>query len=225
MTREEAINIIRDTYHTDTELEALTVLVPELKESEDERIRKGMIRFLNSETAEGIFTYEARQSWIAYLEKLKAAETPQWMIDFLKDIRTASINKEGYDDYDGRREYEGKILAIIRWLEGNFIQRKEQKPAEFDEYKIIKKHITEDMLSSEVNKRLTECGWYVTDEKPAEFKAGAEWMKKEFSSILDKWEEHAIRGMKEGASAYHQGKIALICDLRDWMKEIEKEDV
>lgn len=57
------------------------------------------------------------------------------------------------------------------------------------------------------------------------FKAGAEWMKKEFSSILDKWEEHAIRGMRVGASAYHQGKIALICDLRDWMKEIEKEDV
>ena len=55
------------------------------------------------------------------------------------------------------------------------------------------------------------------------FKAGAEWQQKEFSSILDKWEEHAIRGMKVGASAYHQGKIALICDLRDWIKEIEKE--
>ena len=44
----------------------------------------------------------------------------------------------------------------------------EQKPVEIDEYKIIKKHITEDSLSSEVNKRLKECGWYVTDEKPAE---------------------------------------------------------
>ena len=45
---------------------------------------------------------------------------------------------------------------------------KEQKPAEINEYEIIKKHITDDSLSSEVNKRLKECGWYVTDEKPAE---------------------------------------------------------
>ena len=43
-----------------------------------------------------------------------------------------------------------------------------QKPAEIDEYEIIKKHITHDILSSEVNKRLKECGWYVT-EKPVEW--------------------------------------------------------
>lgn len=44
--------------------------------------------------------------------------------------------------------------------------KKEQKPVEIDELKIIKKHITEDSLSSEVNKRLKECGWYVTEQKP-----------------------------------------------------------
>lgn len=37
--------------------------------------------------------------------------------------------------------------------------------------------------------------------------------------FLDMWEKHAIRGIKEGATAYHQGKIALICELRDWIKE------
>ena len=46
---------------------------------------------------------------------------------------------------------------------------KEQRPVEINEYEIIKKHITDDSLSSEVNKRLKECGWYVTDEKPAEW--------------------------------------------------------
>lgn len=46
---------------------------------------------------------------------------------------------------------------------------KEQKPVEINEYEIIKKHITEDFLSSEVNKRLKECGWYVTNEKPVEW--------------------------------------------------------
>ena len=35
MTREEAIKIIRSIYKTAVETEALTVLVPELEESED----------------------------------------------------------------------------------------------------------------------------------------------------------------------------------------------
>lgn len=60
--------------------------------------------------------------------------------------------------------------------------------------------------------------WDCTDVLNA-FKAGAEWAFKQFSDILDKWEAHAIEGMKVGASAYHQGKISLICDLRDWIKE------
>lgn len=55
------------------------------------------------------------------------------------------------------------------------------------------------------------------------FDAGVERAFKQFSEILDKWEEHAISGMKVGASAYHQGKIALICDLRDWIKEQTKK--
>lgn len=55
------------------------------------------------------------------------------------------------------------------------------------------------------------------------FEAGKERAFKQFSDILGKWEEHAIMGMKVGASAYHQGKIALICDLRDWIKEQTKK--
>lgn len=51
------------------------------------------------------------------------------------------------------------------------------------------------------------------------FEAGKERAFKQFSDILDKWEVHATEGMRVGASAYHQGKIALICDLRDWIKE------
>lgn len=41
--------------------------------------------------------------------------------------------------------------------------------------------------------------------------------KARFLEVLDKWEAHAIRGMRNGATAYHQGKIALITDLRDWI--------
>ena len=39
---------------------------------------------------------------------------------------------------------------------------------------------------------------------------------------LDKWDRHAIRGMETGATAYHQGKIALITDLRDWIAGKER---
>ena len=41
--------------------------------------------------------------------------------------------------------------------------------------------------------------------------------KARFLEILYQWEAHAIRGMRDGATAYHQGKIALITDLRDWI--------
>lgn len=58
-------------------------------------------------------------------------------------------------------------IAWLKELKNRIV--KEQKSEEFNEYKIIKKHITEDSLSSEVNKRLTECGWYVTDEKLKEW--------------------------------------------------------
>lgn len=49
MTREEAIKIIRDTYHTDTELEALKVLIPELAESEDERMLREIKRYIKEQ--------------------------------------------------------------------------------------------------------------------------------------------------------------------------------
>ena len=39
---------------------------------------------------------------------------------------------------------------------------------------------------------------------------------------LDKWMDHAVRGMQKGATAYHQGKVALITDLRDWLYSLEK---
>ena len=39
---------------------------------------------------------------------------------------------------------------------------------------------------------------------------------------LDKWMDPAVRGMQKGATAYHQGKVALITDLRDWLYSLEK---
>lgn len=55
-----------------------------------------------------------------------------------------------------------------------------------------------------------------------DFKAGAEWMKKQTSEYLDKWMEHSVRGCEKGNHIYFQGKIALILDIQDWLKEDEK---
>lgn len=56
------------------------------------------------------------------------------------------------------------------------------------------------------------------------FRDGYKQAKRDFLAVLDKWMEHAIRGMEKGATAYHQGKIALILDLKDWISERECYD-
>lgn len=92
-------------------------IFPELKESEDERIRKVLVRWFEvgargSETFNGIPTDKI----LAWLEKQKPQQTPQWMIDFL-DANRMKFASAIADDYDFVREEEGKIIAIINWLE------------------------------------------------------------------------------------------------------------
>ena len=64
MEREEAIKIVKSHYPANKQMlnEALEFLIPELKESEDERIRKELIEFIKSR---GGF----KQEYIAWLEK------------------------------------------------------------------------------------------------------------------------------------------------------------
>lgn len=108
---DEALEMAKNVLETDLHesgVWAIKKIFPELKESEDEKIRQGMIRFLNSEKAEGIFTYEARRSWIAYLEKQK-------------------INTEG----DFGRGYDCGYKACLNSHGAEFFEKqKEQKPAD-----------------------------------------------------------------------------------------------
>ena len=82
MTREEAIKIVRNIYQTDKEKEALETLIPELKESEDERIRKGLIEALKTSKTVGelkfILPEPTREECIAYLEKQKEQKPAEW---------------------------------------------------------------------------------------------------------------------------------------------------
>ena len=98
MTREEAIDIIRDTYHTDTELEALKVLIPELKESEGERIRKFLLRLAK----------RCVENSIDFLGDIKKKDVIDWL-EKQKEQKPAEWSKEDEDN----------LCRVIRVLEDN----------------------------------------------------------------------------------------------------------
>lgn len=101
---------------------------PELKESEDEKWRNWLIGHLKGYINQTDDKYaEVCKKAIAWLEKQGEKQdtvTPQWMIDFLEDHRRHFGTPM---DYDEKQETDGKMLAVIKWLEGN--PQLEQKPA------------------------------------------------------------------------------------------------
>lgn len=92
-------------------------MFPELKESEDERIRKEMIFYFKEEMPLCSIQEHAdkMKEFVAWLEKQKPVETPQWMVDFLDKNRSKFASS--MDSYYEQREAEGKLLVIIDWLE------------------------------------------------------------------------------------------------------------
>ena len=210
MTREEAIKEIKSwAIPSKRGREVLKTLIPELVESEDERIRRELIEFIRWSEDRGMTRHDFHQAkrpseWIAYLEKQKDSDMEfheGYTLGFSDGVKSVEQKEPHYtkrnalfdkcvencdpevmksvsDEVDKMLEKEQKPVdyeAELKKCKDNplyfydkYVSIK-QKPAEINEYEIIKKHITEDVLSSEVNKRLKECGWYVTDEKPAEW--------------------------------------------------------
>ena len=90
MTKEEAIDIVRNIYQTDKEKEALSVLIPELRESEDERIRKNIVKIIRD--FDGLYLQEnyqlSKADCLAYLEKQKEQKPKMilWTGKNLKEV-------------------------------------------------------------------------------------------------------------------------------------------
>lgn len=96
MTREEAIDIIRDSYHTGTELEALEVLLPELQESDNEIHRKWILEYLYDGLRKSDEQFKRQfKSAIAWLEKQKE-QKPSIKIDqwCATDEKPVDLEKE-----------------------------------------------------------------------------------------------------------------------------------
>ena len=116
--KEKVIALLNSQELPKEQKEKLEDIFPELKESEDEKIRKSLIGHLkecrNNTRSEVMINEYAK--WIAWLEKQGGPKlkTPQWMIDFLDDLRSHIGSPM---DHDERREVDGKLLAIKNYLD------------------------------------------------------------------------------------------------------------
>lgn len=142
MTREEAIRIVKTTKYyskrTYSEFrEALSILVPELYESEDERMRKCLIHYLRGEEDECEFNIP---DMLAYLEKQKELHIPWY--DYKKS-KEAGYTIVPNEEYDRLKQKEQNLVPCNAqcgecpcFISGMNYQ-KEQKPAEWSRQSII----------------------------------------------------------------------------------------
>jgi hypothetical protein len=94
MTREKAVEIVRNIYQTDAEKEALAILVPELRESENERIIKTLQEYvknrnwpLNGPTQDEVLAYLEKQKEQKPVERsLEDDHTIGFVYDLLNEI-------------------------------------------------------------------------------------------------------------------------------------------
>ena len=143
MERNEAINIIRNIHSTDKEKEALGVLIPELAESEDERIRKDIVSHFEAIRAQALYDYQEESDGIisscneriAYLERQKEQEPIPDSVKYdegFKDGRSIGF-KEGVESVKSAESSKDK--RIRKWLTFVFTSRNEKFVEELDNYR------------------------------------------------------------------------------------------
>ena len=133
MERAEAIKILK--YRHDISLpferEALETLIPELKESEDERIRKALLDYYGKQCdmsdVNGVYAYEV----CAWLEKQK--EQPKEEIVYRLNGLMQEYIKEGKDEAEKEHRFKCYQLFWNALEDADFFEQKEQKPAEWSE--------------------------------------------------------------------------------------------
>ena len=148
MTREEAIKEIKSwDFLEGNEIEAIQTLIPELAESEDERVRRELIEFIQWSEDRGMTRHDFHQAkrpleWIAYLEKQKEKEKYDRMMpvyDNLDSFESAlakawkTYNDSGSRTVDGCEDDYVECAHAKGFREGYLFgleKQKEQKPEE-----------------------------------------------------------------------------------------------
>ena len=118
MTREEAINKVRQMSLPKETMEILEALAPELKESEDERIRKELVEKISNLACGCFISQEQKQNFIAYLEKQKSAEWSEEDEKIIGRLRSVVNECASYNDaLDVNGDYcEGDYAKLDAWL-------------------------------------------------------------------------------------------------------------
>lgn len=132
MTREEAINIVRNIYQTDKEKEALATLIPELAESEDERIRKELVEAFEALDIDSSWNGIPVKSILAWLKDQKPVSNPKWTeltwedINYLEDLM-AKVHYE-FRNGIGAESFGKEVLEKFReYKEDEDTDEKEQR--------------------------------------------------------------------------------------------------
>ena len=161
MTREDAINILRETHDNSlfSVRTALETLIPELKESEDERIRQGLVKLLT--VAGERYVVEStgikKESYLAYLERQKEFVSEDfesiWKTEDCKDLldegeKLSPRFKEMFKEvchswYDkgievGEKQKEQKPNFDTHWENGSMVCEQKEEKVEWSEEDIEK---------------------------------------------------------------------------------------
>ena len=143
MTREEALEIVRNIPQTDKEKEALETLVPELKESEDERIRKELLDAVDKARVFDI-DKDVADRWTAWLEKQKEQKPYQEVLsdseNRMLDYHASLVRGEERKPFAHENDFVSKPKGYVENAAHNYAMNFGDKGSElyieiFDAYK------------------------------------------------------------------------------------------
>lgn len=170
MNRNEAIEIVRKNWPDGRHQlsEALETLIPELKESEDERIRKALIEHFKWNVKQILNDFDNKEV-LAFLEKqskkeyaLKSTKDEDVLNKFVQYIERQA---KAYELNLPNRSYDiyGFAKDILSWLE----EQGEQKLFNNDKYQTVSVKILDRLYESEKELERLKQG----EQKPVPFKA------------------------------------------------------
>ena len=141
MTREEAIKILSERHSSAlfSERTALETLIPELKESEDEKIRKAILEFFKLQDDNTTYFFIPKKSILAWLEKQKEQKSLNISAasEWLRKHVCIYMNSE-YNEFHKCVEYDGSIDKERLINDFEEAMRKEQKPIKVEVYEVGK---------------------------------------------------------------------------------------
>lgn len=157
MDRNEAIEVLRKYSPKDAELrEALETAVPELKESEYERIRREIIADIKGHHPNWML-YKDYTSWIKWLKSQVEQKTSEWSeddnakIEFLCNLIQRNISEGTYSFGDGAKNgfvSKQEAIKMLQSLKDRVQPHPTWKPTE-EQMKAIK-HVAEQNRASEI---------------------------------------------------------------------------